>query len=182
LLTMILQEFIKWENYARCMGLAQEDIHVMRYDPNQRYYHPEHEFPKALYDRLFKDTQTICKVFGYDMNTCEFAIKDGVPYAIDFMNPAPDMDVNSLGKVHFDWMVTHMADNMIKLALSGAETRERYFWGSFVEGKGKAAPAKGAASAKIGAPAKKAASTKKVSPKKPAATKTPSKPSKPKGS
>jgi hypothetical protein len=171
LLTMILQEFIKWENYARCMGLAQEDIHVMRYDPNQRYYHPEHEFPKPLYDRLFKDTATICKVFGYDMNTCEFAIKDGVPYAIDFMNPAPDMDVNSLGKAHFDWMVTHMADNMIKLALSGVETRERYFWGSFVQSGGKAK----AASATKGAPA-----SKKANPKKAAAEKAAPKPRKPK--
>jgi hypothetical protein len=133
LLTMILQEFIKWENYARCMGLAQQEVRVMRYDPNQRFYHPEHGFSPEVYDRLYKDTLTICKAFGYDMNTCEFAIKDGVPYAIDFMNPAPDMDVNSLGKGHFDWMVIHMADNMIKLAQSNHATRDRYYWGGLVK-------------------------------------------------
>jgi glutathione synthase/RimK-type ligase-like ATP-grasp enzyme len=129
LLTMILQEFIKWEEYARCMGIGQREVRVMRYDPNKRYYHPEHGFSDAMAKRLHDDTLNICKTFGYDMNTCEFAIKDGVPYAIDFMNPAPDMDVNSLGKNHFDWMVKTMADVMIDLALSKEETRKNYIWG-----------------------------------------------------
>lgn len=129
LLTMILQEFIQWENYARCMVLAQEEVRVMRYDPNAPHYYPEHNFDQALYDRIYQDCLTICRAFGYDMNTCEFAIRDGVPYAIDFMNPAPDMDVNSLGKNHFDWMVTKMADHMIRLALSDKQTRSHYQWG-----------------------------------------------------
>jgi len=50
------------------------------------------------------------------MNTVEFAVKDGIPYAIDFMNPAPDMDINSLTPSYFDWVVEHMADLAIKLA------------------------------------------------------------------
>lgn len=129
LLTMILQEFITWDVYARCMCLAQEDVRVMQYNPNDRYYYPEPEFDKAMYDKIHADTLTICKAFGYDMNTCEFAVRDGIPYAIDFMNPAPDMDVNSLGQTHFDWMVTRMADHMIRLAKSDNQTRSRYDWG-----------------------------------------------------
>jgi hypothetical protein len=129
LLTMILQEFIQWQEYARCMCLAQKDVHVMRYDPNVRYYSPEHGFSKDLFESIHHATLTICQAFGYDMNTCEFAIRDGAPYAIDFMNPAPDMNVNSLGKIHFDWMVEKMADNMIRLAKSKQETRSRYDWG-----------------------------------------------------
>ena len=31
----------------------------------------------------------LCRALGYDLNTVEFAVEDGVPYAIDFMNPAP---------------------------------------------------------------------------------------------
>jgi hypothetical protein len=50
------------------------------------------------------------------MNTVEFAIRDGVPYAIDFMNPAPDMDINSLTPEYFGWVVEHMADLAIRLA------------------------------------------------------------------
>ncbi|MDQ7027367.1 MAG: hypothetical protein Q9P44_17625 [Anaerolineae bacterium] len=129
LLTMILQEFITWDEYARCMGIGQREVRVMRYDPNQRYYHPEHGWDDEMAQRLQDETLAICKAFGYDMNTCEFAIKDGVPYAIDFMNPAPDMDVNSLGKNHFDWMVNTMADVMIDMALSKEETRKNYLWG-----------------------------------------------------
>ncbi|MDX1994292.1 MAG: hypothetical protein SF029_18050 [bacterium] len=129
LLTMVLQEFIKWDDYARCMCLGQRDVHVMRYDPGARHYHEEHGFSPEMHDRLASDTLKICQAFGYDMNTAEFAIKDGVPYAIDFMNPAPDMDVNSLGRRHFEWMVTHMADEMIRLAKSKEATRDRYAWG-----------------------------------------------------
>ena len=129
LLTMVLQEFIKWEEYARCMGIGQSEVRVMRYSPNERYYSPEHGFSPEMEKKLYDMTMDICKAFGYDMNTCEFAIHDGVPYAIDFMNPAPDMDVNSLGKNHFYWMVQTMADVMIKLAKSKQETRKNYAWG-----------------------------------------------------
>lgn len=133
LLTMILQEFIHWQEYARCMGIGQREVRVMRYDPNARYYSPEHNFGHDMYWTLHNYTLTICQAFGYDMNTCEFAIKDGVAYAIDFMNPAPDMDVNSLGANHFDWMVQTMATVMIDLAQSNDGTRDIYKWGQFAK-------------------------------------------------
>lgn len=133
LLTMIVQEFIRWENYARCMCLGQRDVHVMKYDPNSRYYHEDHDFPPALYEKLYQDTLTLCAAVGYDMNTVEFAIKDGVPYVIEFMNPAPDMDVNSLGRRHFDWMVQQMADICIRLAKSSEATRDQYTWGKLAK-------------------------------------------------
>ncbi len=129
LLTMILQEFIRWDDYARCMGIGQKEVRVMRYNPHERNYAAEHNFSPEVEQRLREDTLTICQAFGYDMNTCEFAFRDGIPYAIDFMNPAPDMDVNSLGKNHFEWMVQTMADVMIQFALSGEETRKNYTWG-----------------------------------------------------
>ena len=56
------------------------------------------------------------QALGYDMNSMEWAIRDGVPYAIDFMNPAPDMDVNSLTPHYFEWVVQKMADMAIRLA------------------------------------------------------------------
>jgi hypothetical protein len=127
-LTMVVQEFIEWDNYARCMCLGQDEIHVMKYDPRIRKYHEDHDFSPELYARIEKDARTLVKALGYDMNTVEFAIRDGVPYAIDFMNPAPDMDINSLGEKHFHWMVTHMADLVIRLAHSDANTLSRYDW------------------------------------------------------
>jgi hypothetical protein len=63
-----------------------------------------------------RDARTLCRALGYDMNTVEFAIRDGVPYAIDFMNSAPDFDVSSLGPENFEWVVDRMADLVIRLA------------------------------------------------------------------
>lgn len=129
LLTMILQEYIQWDAYCRCMCLGQDEIYVMKYDPNTRQYHDHHNFEPALLERIVADARKLNRALGYDMNTVEFAIKGGIPYAIDFMNPAPDMDVNSLGRNHFDWMVTHMADLTIRLAQSQERTIDRYVWG-----------------------------------------------------
>jgi hypothetical protein len=141
LLTMIVQEFIEWENYARCMCLGQSEIYVMKYDPRTRHYFDEHDFAPELFQRIEDDSRKLVQALGYDMNTVEFAIRDNVPYAIDFMNPAPDMDVNSLGRKHFDWMVTHMADLTIRLAQSSEATMDRYSWALMIREKSGVKPA-----------------------------------------
>ncbi|MCC6191086.1 MAG: hypothetical protein IT318_18860 [Anaerolineales bacterium] len=115
LLTMVLQEFIHWDNYIRCMCLAQRDILVMKYDPNERRY-MHHDLAPELYNRIVEDSRRLVQALGYDMNTVEWAVRGGVPHAIDFMNPAPDMDVNSLGYEFHRWCVEHMADMCIRLA------------------------------------------------------------------
>lgn len=115
LLTMVLQEFIKWDNYIRCMCLGQEEVLVMKYDPNSRRY-MHHDLSPELYERIHSDCLKLVQAFGYDMNTAEWAVRDGIPYAIDFMNPAPDMDANSLGYEFHRWCVTHMANLCIRLA------------------------------------------------------------------
>jgi hypothetical protein len=126
LLTMVLQEFVRWDNYIRCMCLDQRDILVMKYDPDQRRY-SHHDLSPQLYDRIVADSRRLVQALGYDMNTIEWAVRGGVPYSIDFMNPAPDMDVNSLGYEFHRWCVEHMADMCIRLALNpqpqGAELR-----------------------------------------------------------
>jgi hypothetical protein len=117
LLTMIVQEFIKFDQFVRCMCLGQEDILVMRYDPRERrYLEDPHYLAPALHERVVRDCRTIVRALGYDMNSIEFAIRDGIPYAIDFMNPAPDMDIYSLTPPYFEWVVSHMADLVIRLA------------------------------------------------------------------
>jgi hypothetical protein len=66
--------------------------------------------------RVVDNSLTLMRALGYDMCSLEWAIRDGVPYAIDFMNPAPDMDVNSLTPHYFEWAVQKMADMAIRLA------------------------------------------------------------------
>ena len=129
LLTMIVQEFIEWEHFVRCMCLGQEEILPMKYDPRARTYIVEHEhLSPALGARIVKDATTIVKALGYDMNSIEFAVRGGVPYAIDFMNPAPDMDVNSLTPDYFQWVVTHMADMAIALARKPRKQAKELKW------------------------------------------------------
>jgi hypothetical protein len=116
-LTMIVQEFIKWEQFVRCLAIGQRDVLPMRYDPGERKYHVEHEhLAPELGARIVKDSLTLMRALGYDMCSLEFAVRDGIPYAIDFMNPAPDMDVNSLTPHYFEWAVQKMADMTIRLA------------------------------------------------------------------
>jgi hypothetical protein len=126
LLTMIVQEFIEWDQFIRCLSLGQRDVLPMKYDPRERRYLVEHEHlsPK-LGKRIVDDSLTLMRALGYDMCSLEFAVRDGVPYAIDFMNPAPDMDLNSLTPHYFDWAVKGMADLAIRLAKAPKVMRDR---------------------------------------------------------
>jgi hypothetical protein len=55
-----------------------------------------------------------------------------VPYAIDFMNPAPDMDIYSLTPFYFEWAVNAMADLAIRLAKSDYRPQTEYRWSRFL--------------------------------------------------
>jgi hypothetical protein len=117
LLTMIVQEFIKWDQFVRCLCIGQENVLPMHYDPKARKYIVDDDYlSPAMRERIIGDSRKLCQALGYDMNSLEYAVKDGVPYAIDFMNCAPDMDIYSLTKTYFDWVVNAMAEMAIGLA------------------------------------------------------------------
>ena len=117
LLTMVVQEFIEWDQFVRCLCIGQEEILPMPWDPRERRYLVQAGYlAPELEARIVQDARTLVRALGYDMNSIEFAIRDGVPYAIDFMNPAPDMDINSLTPTYFEWTVKAMADMAIRLA------------------------------------------------------------------
>ena len=131
LLTMIAQEYIKWDRYVRCMCLGKNNVLPMPYDPTQRRYIPDPNYLNpALHDRVIRDSLALVEALGYDMNTVEWAIRDGIPYAIDFMNPAPDMDINSLTPEYFEWVVKGMADLVIDLALHPKPQLKETRWSS----------------------------------------------------
>jgi glutathione synthase/RimK-type ligase-like ATP-grasp enzyme len=122
-LTMIAQEEIVWTQYVRCLVIGTEHVRPALWDPRRSHFERYTEaaahmppLPAALEERVVADARTLCRALGYQMNTVEFAIRDGVPYAIDFMNSAPDFDVTSLGEEHFRWVVDRMADLTIALA------------------------------------------------------------------
>jgi hypothetical protein len=73
------------------------------------------------------------KALGYDFNTVEFAIRDGIPYAIDFCNPAPDADIHSVGQANFDWIVENAANMAIEKAQAYQLGKMNLTWGTFVK-------------------------------------------------
>ena len=142
--TMIVQEFIAWEQFVRCLCIGQRDVLPIHYDPQARQYHADPDYlSPALRNRIVKDSLTLVGALGYDMNSIEWAVKDGVPFAIDFMNPAPDFDINSLTPEYFDWALQHMADLAIELAQgrSRAGASQTPHWQTLFKGRAqRAAP------------------------------------------
>lgn len=105
----------------------------IRYDPGERKYLIDHAYMTSeIGERVIHDARLINRAMGYDMNSIEFAIKDGIPYAIDFMNAAPDMDINSLTPHYFEWVVKAMADFCIEMAYNPKPQREEQRWARFV--------------------------------------------------
>ena len=167
LLTMVLQEFIEWDQFIRCLCLGQEDVLPIKYDPRERRYHVEHEhLSPELGQRIVDDSRKLVRALGYDMNSMEWAVRDGVPYAIDFMNPAPDMDINSLTPHYFEWAVEHMASLAIRLAKAPRPQAEEAGWAALFAGSRDGATAKAKKPAAKKAAPKKTASTKKTASKK----------------
>ena len=119
-LCMTLQKAVNFTEYFRCYVVGQEQVHVMAYDPrapfHERYVKNPPAYPEGLIERVAKDALTLCRALGYDLNTVEFAVEDGVPYAIDFMNPAPDADPHSVGAENFAWIVEAVANFAVKKA------------------------------------------------------------------
>ena len=114
--------------------------------------------------RVEKDVKTICEALGYDLNTVEFAIKDGVPYAIDFMNPAPDAELASVGEYNHNWIVNEMTDFILKKLEEGFETPE-YRWSSMLNPAPKKKPASKAKTTKAKTTKAKTTKAKTTKPK-----------------
>ena len=118
-LTMMAQEAIEFDSYYRCYVLGRKRVHIMRYDPKQphhlRYVQNPPPMDPQFEARILRDAIALCDALGYDMNTVEFAVRRGVPYAIDFMNCAPDADLHSVGQANFDWVVNNMAEVLIEI-------------------------------------------------------------------
>ena len=74
----------------------------------------------------------INKYLGYDFNTVELALRDGVPYAIDFCNPAPDADIKSVGQENFDWVVETLANYAIEKAQENIDAADNLTWGKYI--------------------------------------------------
>jgi hypothetical protein len=136
-LVMMLQEEIQFTDYFRCYSLDKKDFHIMRYDPKQphhlRYVRNPQPINKTLMEKLTKSLTTISNSLGYDFNTIELAVRDGIPYAIDFCNPAPDAEKTSVGEENFNWIVEAAANMAIRRAKDHKAGQNNLTWGTFIK-------------------------------------------------
>lgn len=136
-LVMMLQEEIEFTEYFRCYCLGQKYVHIMQYEPRNphhlRYVKDGPPVAKKLLKTVKEYTIKLNQALGYDFNTVEFAVRDGIPYAIDFCNPAPDADVNSIGQENFQWVVEHAAKMAIEKARAHKPGTMNLTWGSFIK-------------------------------------------------
>jgi hypothetical protein len=144
-LCMMYQKAVDFTEYFRCYVVAQKKVRIMPYDPRrpyvERYIKDGSESTahrdRKLLKRVEQDALKLCRALGYDLNTVEFAVEKGVPYAIDFMNPAPDADLHSVGAANFEWIVKEVADLAIAKARRAPVTLELR-WAAFLSGEGAA--------------------------------------------
>ncbi len=153
-LCMMYQKAVNFTSYFRCFVVGQKKVRIMAYDPRrphaERYLQHPPKYSRLLLRRMESDAIKLCCALGYDLNTVEFAVENGVPHAIDFMNPVPDADVNSVGKENFNWIVREVANLAIAKALAAPRSLELR-WSSML---GAAVPAE----------TKKKTAGKKISP------------------
>lgn len=134
-LVMLLQEEIVFEEYYRCYCIGGKHVRIMPYEPRnphhlryQASFTPTEEKLKEMTEIVLK----INKYLGYDFNTVELALRNGIPYAIDFGNPAPDADIHSVGAENFEWVVETAANYAIEKAQNN-NGNNNLTWGEFVK-------------------------------------------------
>lgn len=144
-LCMTLQSAVQFTEYFRCYVVGQNKVRVMPYDPKQphhlRYGKNSQASTPEMQERVERDCLTLCRALGYDFNTVEFAVENGIPYAIDFLNPAPDADVHSVGEENFEWVVENVAQLAIEKALSDEEQKTHFHWSHYLGRASKSIPA-----------------------------------------
>ncbi len=135
-LVMLLQEEIQFEEYYRCYCIGRKHVRIMSYEPRNphhlRYvadFKPSDERLKQMKEIVLRINQYL----GYDFNTVELAVRNGIPYAIDFCNPAPDADLKSVGQANFDWVVETAAAYAIERAREQKEGQDNLSWGEYVK-------------------------------------------------
>jgi glutathione synthase/RimK-type ligase-like ATP-grasp enzyme len=139
---MMLQEEIQFEEYFRCYCIGGKYVRIMQYEPTNPF-HLRYAVDKApsseeLLQTIHDYVITLNQHLGYDFNTVEFAVRDGIPYAIDFCNPAPDAEITSVGQENFDWVIEHAALYALERARAHKPNQDNLTWGEYVKGSVKA--------------------------------------------
>ncbi len=135
-LVMMLQEEIKFEEYYRCYCIGGKYVRIMPYEPRNPHhlrYVADFTPTKERLQQMEAIVLRICKYLGYDFNTVELAVRNGIPYAIDFCNPAPDADIQSVGTENFEWVVETASQYAIERAQAHIDGADNLTWGEYIK-------------------------------------------------
>lgn len=133
---MMLQEEIIFEEYYRCYCIGGKQVHIMPYEPRNPHhlrYVADFKPDKERMEQMEAIVLRLCRYLGYDFNSVELAVREGIPYAIDFCNPAPDAERTSVGEENFNWVVEASADFAIEKAKSHKKLKDNLTWGEYWE-------------------------------------------------
>jgi len=134
-LVMLLQEEIVFTEYYRCYCIGGQHVRIMSYEPRNPHHLRYAADFKPSAERLQQMEEIVVRInewLGYDFNTVELAVRDGVPYAIDFCNPAPDADKPSVGEDNFNWVVDTSAGYAIERAIAQRDDTDNLTWGKYL--------------------------------------------------
>ena len=135
-LVMLLQEEIVFEEYYRCYCIGGKHVRIMPYEPRNPHplrYAASFSPSEERFRQMEQIVLRINEFLGYDFNTVELAVRDGIPYAIDFCNPAPDAEKESVGEDNFNWVVETAATYAIERALETREGLDNLTWGKYLK-------------------------------------------------
>jgi hypothetical protein len=145
-LVMMLQEEIKFQSYYRCYCIGGKYVRVIPYDPyqpeNQRYL-AEDTGDSTLVNTIADQVAQLNQYLGYDFNSVEIAVRDGVPYLIDFWNPAPETNAKVIGAENFEWVVETAATYAIQRAQQHTPGIDNLTWGNYLKQANQAQTAPG---------------------------------------
>ncbi|MEM9529145.1 MAG: hypothetical protein AAGA31_21220, partial [Bacteroidota bacterium] len=134
-LVMMLQEAIDFTSYFRCYCIGRKYVKIMHYEPRNEFldrYRCHHDVSDEILATIHDYVLKLNSWLGYDFNTVEFAVRDGIPYAIDFCNPAPDADKFSVGEENFEWVIEHAAKYAIERAQAQVPGQDNLSWGEYI--------------------------------------------------
>ena len=127
-LTMLVQEIIEDATHVHCFTCGRENVLTIPYSEEEGAYLSGEPLDANVKEKMESQALALSRLYGYDMNLVEFAVREGVPYVINATNPAPDMDINLLKPKHFSWCVNKMADFAIEMALQPRSQGNAWQW------------------------------------------------------
>jgi len=132
---MHLQKSVEFSKFCRALNIGPQVL-PMRYDPSkplhERYVISFDYFTGDEWEQMIKITKLVGAIFGWEYNSCEVGIIDGVLYPFDFSNAVPDSSVMSL-HFYFPWVIKSLIRWITFCGATGRKFRFNLNWRKYLD-------------------------------------------------